>query len=119
MKSFTLTGEGIEVRYSADDGVLTVQGENLPSGDREFSGEKLVISASGLGTMLTGIILPTARDWSQSRLSVLVPSGIREMNEAPITGAAIIVRDRSGINNSKRGPLQSYDVRELSGTMQD
>jgi hypothetical protein len=50
MGSFTLRGEGIEVRYSADDGVLSVQGEGLAGTDREFSGENVLISASDLGT---------------------------------------------------------------------
>ena len=118
MKSFMLTGEGIGVRYTADSGVLLVQGEGLAGTNREFSGEKLVISSSDLGTMMTVCLLKSSRDGTQIRLSVLVPSGIREPDEASITGAAIIVTDRTRSMGTRRSPLQDYDVRPLSGTMQ-
>jgi hypothetical protein len=119
MKSFTLTGDGIEARYSADDGVLSVQGEDLPGTDREFSGGNLVISTSGLGTMLTGVLLESTRNSAQIRLSVLVPSGLQTLDEAPVTGALIIVTDRTQAMDSGPDPLQDFDVRQLSGTMQD
>ncbi|WP_345151509.1 hypothetical protein [Arthrobacter ginkgonis] len=119
MKGFTLTGEGIEARYSADDGVLSVRGEDLPGTRREFSGGNLKISTSELGTMLTGILLESTRDVSQLRLSVLVPSGLRGIDEAPVTGALIIVTDRTEAMDTGPDSLQDYDVRQLSGTMQD
>ncbi|NKX55829.1 hypothetical protein [Arthrobacter mobilis] len=119
MESFTLTGEGIDVRFSADDGVLSVQGEGLAGTDREFSGENVLISGSDLGTMLTVVLLDSSRDLTQVRLAVLVPSGIRDSEEEQVTGAAIIVTDRTRSMGPPRSPLQDYDVRPLSGTMQN
>jgi hypothetical protein len=119
MKSFTLAGEGIEVRYSAESGVLSVQGNGLPGNNREFFGEDLAISTSDLGTMLTGVLLASTRNRSAIRLSVLVPAGLRKLDKGPITGAAIIVTDRTKAMDSGPDPLQDYDVRQLSGTMQD
>jgi hypothetical protein len=119
MKSFTLTGDGIETRYSANDGVLSIQGEDLPGTDREFSAGNLEISTSGLGTMLTGVLLESTRNSAQIRLSVLVPAGLRKLREAPVTGALIIVTDRTHAMDSGPDPLQDFEVRQLSGTMQD
>ncbi len=119
MKSFTLTGDGVEARYSADDGVLSVQGEDLPGTHREFSGADLVISTSELGTMLTGVLLESTRNRAQIRVSVLVPSGLRKLEEAPVSGVLIIVIDRTQAMDSGPDPLQDFNVRQLSGTMQD
>lgn len=119
MRSFTLTGEGIEARYSSDAGVLSVQGDDLPGTDREFSGQNLVISTSELGTILTGVLLKSTRNRSEIRLSLLVPSGLRQLDEGPITGAAIVITDRTDAMDSGPDPLQDFDVRQLSGTMQD
>ncbi|MET1089713.1 MAG: hypothetical protein ABWY04_21785 [Arthrobacter sp.] len=119
MKNFTLTCDGIEARYSADDGVLSVHGEDLPGTEREFSGSHLEIATSRLGTMLTGVLLESTRNVSQIRLTILVPSGLRKLQEAPVTGALIIVTDRTQAMDSGPDPLQDFDVRQLSGTMQD
>ncbi|MDP9696651.1 UNVERIFIED_ORG: hypothetical protein J2X79_004234 [Arthrobacter globiformis] len=119
MKSFTLTGDGIETRYNADDGVLSVQGEHLPGTDRRFSGGNLEISTSELGTMLTGVLLESTRNSAQIRLSVLVPAGLRKLHEARVTGALIIVTDRTKAMDSGPDPLHDFEVRQLSGTMQD
>lgn len=66
MKSFTLAGEGIEVRYSAESGVLSVQGNGLPSNNQEFFGGDLAISTSNLVTMLTGVLLASTRNVAPS-----------------------------------------------------
>jgi hypothetical protein len=119
MRGFTLTGEGVEAHYSAADGVLSVRGENLPGTRRQFAGGDLAIATSELGTMLTGVLLESTRNASQIRVSVLVPSGLRRLDEAQVSGALIIVTDRTEAMDSGPDPLQDYDVRQLSGTMQD
>lgn len=123
MNSFTLTGVDIKVQYSADDGKLSVQGTGLRGGhDMDFSGENLLISTSDLGTVLTAVLLASDRGGNQTRLSVLVPSGVRRADgesladEGVISGAAIIVTDRTR-SMRKTGPMQDFDVRQLSGTM--
>ncbi len=122
MKGFTLTGEGIEVRYSADEGVLFVKGQGeLPEDGRNFSGDDLVITESELGTILTVDLTGIRRDASQVRLSVLVPSGLWKVDEAPITGAGIILMDKTGgaFGLNRTQAKHVFDVRQLSGTMQD
>lgn len=98
--------------------MLSVQGDGLPGRHREFFGKDLVISTSELGTLMTGVLLASTRDRSAIRLSVLVPSGLRKLDEGPITGAAIIVTDRTEAMDSGPDPLQDFDVRQLSGKMQ-
>lgn len=123
MNTFTLTGSGLEVHYSADTDVLTVDGEGLRGNDREFSGEGLSIVTSELGILITVVLLLSDRVGQQTRLTLLVPSSVQNGDgidglDNLFTGAAIIVTDRTQAVN-KRHPLQVYDVRQLSGTMTD
>jgi hypothetical protein len=124
MDSFMLTGDGIEVRYSTTDGVLSVKGDGLRGSERNFSGDKLRVSVTDLGTLLTGTLLESDRGGNQTRLYVLVPSAIRWHGEGSeslvetISGVAIIVTDRTR-SVRKKGATHDFEVRQLSGTMQN